>query len=106
MAFALVSAMTGIVLYREVFGPPEVVWRSNIRDADRLIAQIESFRQNRGRLPAGLSEVSESAAGQDRFFYEKCDGTHYIVWFGTRLGESMTYDSLAHDWKELNRGCH
>jgi len=41
LAFALVCAA-------------ELAWKSQIRDADRLITQIESFRQNYGRLPTGV----------------------------------------------------
>jgi len=68
------------------------VWRSQIREGNQLIAQIDAFARSHGSVPSGLAEVGVQATAPDHFFYERCDKTHYILWFGTTLGESMTYD--------------
>ena len=98
-------AVFGAFLYRDVLGPPNVVWRDDIREGNRLISEIEAFDRNHGRLPSELSEVSSSAAERKRLLYERCSETHYIVWFGTTLGESMTYDSNSRNWAEVNEAC-
>jgi hypothetical protein len=33
-------------------------------------------------------------------FYEKKEEDHYIVWYGTSLGESNTYDSKEGKWHD------
>ena len=66
-------AVFSSVLYSELLGPPGVVWRSEIRKGNRLIFEIEGFRQNRGRLPSDLSEINNGAAEQERFFYKRCN---------------------------------
>jgi len=58
----------------------------------------------RKKLPASMQELGVGPPEADRFFYEKCSETRFIVWFGTRLGESMTYDSAANNW-QLNIVC-
>ena len=75
-----------------------MVWCNEIREGNRLISDIEAFRRNPGHLPAELSEISNGVAEQERLFYQRCSQTPYIVWFGTTLGESMTYDSNSRNW--------
>jgi hypothetical protein len=31
-------------------------------------------------------------------YYKKESDTEYVVWFGTQLGESVTYDSETKEW--------
>jgi hypothetical protein len=37
-------------------------------------------------------------------FYSKWDSVNYLVWYGTDLGESMTYYSDSKKWEERQRG--
>jgi hypothetical protein len=57
-----------------------------------IVSKIETFRRETGRLPNSLSEigVEERESGPD---YCKTSRNGYIVWYGTTLGESDTYDS-------------
>lgn len=105
LAGIFLVAVLGTILYRELLGPPDVVWRSEIRKGNQLIAEIEAFQRERGRLPAELSEITNYAAAQDRLSYLRCGETRYIVWFGTTLGESMTYDSQSRNWTDMNVVC-
>ena len=104
LAGLLVAVLLGIYLYLEFLGPPKVVWRGEIREGNRLISEIDAFRRSHSRLPSELSEVGTRAAEQ-QFFYQKCSETNYVIWFGTTLGESITYHSDSRDWAEANGGC-
>jgi len=100
----LLIAVSGFVLYFKIFAPPEVVWSSEIRDGNRLISEIENFRRKRGQLPSELSEISNPVE-HEKLFYRRCSETSYIVWFGTTLGESVTFNSKSRDWKEVGNDC-
>lgn len=95
----------GFLGYREFFGPPEFVWRSQIRSGNQLISRVESFRRAHDHLPSAQSEIDENVTEQTRILYQKCSDTHYVVWFGTELGESMSYDSRSGVWKAENDAC-
>jgi len=95
----------GVFGYCEFFGPPEVVWRGEIRSGNKLVSRIESYRVAHGHLPSIQSELGADATEQDRIYYEKCSETRYVVWFGTELGESMSYDSGSGVWKPINIAC-
>jgi len=105
LAGFLIAALLGLFLYLEFLGPPKVVCRGEIRDGNRLISEIEAFQRSHSRLPSQLSEVSSRAAEQQLLFYQKCSETKYVIWFGTTLGESITYHSDSRDWVETNGGC-
>ena len=101
----LLIIVLGAFLFLEYLGPPNVIWHSEIRKGNRLIYDIEAFQRVHGRLPAELSEVSKGPMEREKLFYQRCDETSYIVWFGTTLGESMTYHSKSRDWSEASDGC-
>jgi hypothetical protein len=101
----MVLASVATLGYCAFFGPPEIVWRGQIRRANHLITQVESYRNTHGRLPSAISEVPGETAVQDRTFYERCSDARYVVWFGTTLGHSMSYDSATRNWTPLNIPC-
>jgi hypothetical protein len=87
------------------YAPDKVRWRGEISRGNDLVRQIENFRSLRGRLPDSLGELGAFEENQGKLFYEKCNRNHYIVWFGTTLGESITYDSADGRWDALNGPC-
>jgi hypothetical protein len=97
----LIAAMGSLLL----FGPDKVVWWWDIHVGKRLILRVESFRQQHDHLPRSLGEVDAIDVDENKYFYEKCSDSHYIIWFGTELGESMTYDSDSRSWTSINIGC-
>jgi len=88
-----------------LFAPDAMIWRGEIARGNRIVLQIESLRRQNGHPPETLSEVRIPEAELDKFFYEKCSDSRYILWFGTKLGESMTYDSSLHSWSGINTTC-
>jgi regulatory protein YycI of two-component signal transduction system YycFG len=63
------------------------------------IQKIENFRDNNKRLPNSLSELGIIEKEEGPIYYSKIDSNRYVIWFGTTLGESQTYDSEKRNWK-------
>ena len=101
----LIFVAIGIFLYRNLLGPPEIVWSTEIHAGNRLVDEIEAYRRNHGQLPSDLMDIGTSPSERDRFFYGRCSQTDYMVWFGRTLGESMTYNSKSRDWNDVGNGC-
>jgi len=91
--------------YLMFFGPEEVVWHNKIREGNRLVSSIETYRQRHNYPPLSLAELGNGDAESHGFFYERCSESRYVVWFGTTLGESMSYDSSTQKWEPLNTSC-
>jgi hypothetical protein len=73
---------------------------SDRKIADEIIKKVEKYRQQNGRLPDNLKELGMEETIEGPVFYEKKDNNRYIVWYGTTLGESMTYDSKDGRWHD------
>ena len=63
-----------------------------------IVARIDAFKTQSGRLPEGLQEIGLGPDSLD-VYYRKDSAEHYIVWFGTTLGESIVYDSATKKWE-------
>jgi hypothetical protein len=98
-------AVAAAVVDAAMFAPDSIVYSREIKGGNKIVRSIDVFRERERRLPASLSEVGISGKDQNRYFYEPCTNGRYIVWFCTRLGESMTYDSAIHKWDSLNIPC-
>ena len=98
-------AVLALFGYLNVFGPDSVVYRGKIREGNAVIAQIEAFRSEHHKLPVSMEEAGALQADPKRIYYEPCNDHMYLVWFGTTLGESMTYDSSSANWQSLNTTC-
>jgi hypothetical protein len=73
-----------------------------VREGSQLVVRVEAYRQAHGRLPESFEELGVTGVEADKFFYRKCDQQQFIIWFGTYLGESMTYDSSSTKWDRFN----
>lgn len=73
-----------------------------IRKGNEIILRIESFQFKEKRLPNSLAEIG--IEGEDELFYNKYDSVHYMIWYGTSLGESVTYYSDSKKWETGERG--
>jgi hypothetical protein len=77
-----------------------------IKEGNILVEKIENFRMVHNRLPNSLNEigVEEKQGGIDTLYYDKKSSLHYIVYFGTDLGESKTFYSDSKRWEDFDRG--
>jgi hypothetical protein len=78
--------------------PPQVTYRSELRTGNMIVGRVDSFRLQNGHLPDDLKQLGIDDENLN-VLYRKEDDAHYIVWFGTSLGESMTYDSQRRKWE-------
>jgi hypothetical protein len=72
-------------------------WRE-FRTGNEIIFRVETFRKTNGKLPETLEEVGIKAL-DPKVFYRKIGPLDYLVWFGTTLGESETYNSRSKKWE-------
>lgn len=71
---------------------------SDFRTGNEIVSRVALFQaRHNGALPETLEQVGISIDEQ-RVFYKKVDTHSYIVWFGTTVGESETYDSRTKKW--------
>jgi hypothetical protein len=66
---------------------------------NRLISEIESFQKDHGRLPESLNEIGRKETESGPIYYRKENKSKYVIWFGTQLGDSVTYDSDTKEWE-------
>jgi len=82
------------------------LWNSRDRRlanrGNEIIDMIEAYRSKEGRLPNSLREVG--VEGEVELFYNKWDSVNYMVWYGTDLGESVTFYSDSRKWETGERG--
>ena len=79
--------------------PPQLFYWSEFRTGNVLVSRIESFKRSHGYLPGNLAEVGIKNEDSLNVYYQREGDDHYVVWFGTTLGESITYDSQRRDWR-------
>ena len=74
-------------------------YSEKLAKGNEVIAKIESFRKEKGRLPNSLSEIRIEETESGSIYYRKESESKYILWFGKELGESVAYDSDTKQWK-------
>jgi hypothetical protein len=74
---------------------PWVFYWSEARQANKVIAAVDSFQSHYGRLPDTLADIGLEDSESGPVHYRKTSDGTYIVWFGTVLGESATYESAT-----------
>lgn len=67
--------------------------------AKRIVDKVEEFKKTNKRLPDTLADLGIQETKIGSIYYEKLSKDHYIVWYGTVLGESTTYDSYIQKWE-------
>jgi hypothetical protein len=92
------SVVLGFVLVMAPSRWPTTFCRSQMRQARRDIAAVDSFRVKYNRLADTLSEAGVSESDPESVFYQNQEKDKYIIWFGTTLGESATYESSTKQW--------
>ena len=67
-----------------------------IRQSVPVQQALEKYRQQHGSYPESLSAAKIS--GPEAVYYQRQSDGSYILWFGLRLGESMTFHSTDQTW--------
>jgi len=74
---------------------------SKRRAGDDIVARVDQFKKSTGHFPSALSDIGVRA-DESCPCYCKTGDDNYIVWYGTTLGESDTYDSRTKRWSEAS----
>lgn len=74
--------------------------RNLVAAGNALVARIDSFHEARHRLPENLGELGMEEKMEGPLYYQKLSSDHYMVHFGTTLGESMIYRSTTRSWDD------
>lgn len=72
---------------------------SERKASNEIVAKVEQFKKSTGRLPDRLSDISVKE-NESCPCYCKTSNDSYMVWYGTALGESDSYDSRTKLWSE------
>ena len=91
-------AFASYCAYR-LWAPPSIQYRGKMKAGAEAARRIETFRSRTGRLPENLAEVGLPDDERGPIYYTHEGNDHYVVSFGTILGESMTYDSATRRWQ-------
>jgi hypothetical protein len=73
--------------------------RSKQAEAEAVVAKVEQFHVSKKRLPKTLSEIGINKTEEGPIYYKQIADTRYQVWYGSSLGESVTYDSDRKTWE-------
>ncbi len=92
----IVCLLMGMVIFLTT---PRLCYWNKFQLADRVIQKIETYKITYNRLPSSLEEIGERVSEAGPIFYKKINNTEYEIWFGTTLGESMTYNSETQKWE-------
>jgi len=82
----------------EIRQPLWLFHRQDFRDANLVIRRVETFRNEKGRLPDSLEDLGAKNL-PDQIYYQRVDAKDYQVWFSTALGESEIYESATKQWR-------
>ena len=93
------------VLYLR-FAPDWLKYWSEMRNGNRIIALIESYQDQFGHPPDDLEQLGVNNLGMmgdsQGVYYRKSENNNYVVWFGTTLGESVSYCSEVNKWTPVD----
>lgn len=63
-----------------------------------MIWELNRYLSHHGQLPENLHELGDGFGDDGPIYYQRTWASTYILWYGTSLGESCTYDSFTDEW--------
>jgi len=99
--FVALFLLIPVILIVVVLLPDRLIYASKFNAGNKAVSRVESFKRNRGRLPEALDEVGIEDSESSQVHYTRQSATEYTVWFGTTLGDCMTYDSRSEKWEGI-----
>lgn len=71
-----------------------------IMKGNNIIATVEIYRKEHGRLPNSLRELGLPETEKGPIFYEKRGNTDYVVYFNFGFDEIKAYHSDTQKWED------
>jgi len=95
----LTTLLSALLIYSGLLGCTSRETR--LRDAgNEIVHKVEAYKISKGRLPSSLSVIGIPEQEEGPIYYQRVDSINYVVWFGTAVGESVTYSSTTKKWME------
>lgn len=76
------------------------------KQGNDIINRVYEYKEkNNNQLPISLADLGIVVKDESNppVYYEKKDSIHFLVWFGTILGESKIYYSDSKKWENKYR---
>ncbi len=89
----------GLIIILLTLIPVCLSCNAKIKAGNEIVNKIENFKKDKRKLPETLWEIGIEEKEDSPIHYKKESETKYILWFGTTLGESVTYNSDTKEWK-------
>ena len=78
-----------------------LIHRDRFNQGNEMIAKIENFRKEKGRLPESVLEIGmKETELEGPILYDKKSPSRYILSFMTSLDDGYAYDSDTKEWKK------
>lgn len=75
-------------------------WRAMelMRQSEPIHEALKAYQQKHGSYPDALDQIGIPSREEGPIYYQR-EGSSYLLWFGTRLGESRTNHSSEGYWR-------
>ena len=77
-----------------------LIKRDLIKEGNEVIAKIESFKKDNGRLPESLTELGIVETEGGPIFYKKVDSSRYTLYGMVHFDRTVNYDSETQKWED------
>ena len=98
-----IKSLLGLMLFLMLsLGLTSCLWyvkRGVEKDGALVIAKIESFKKDKGRLPESITEVDKEMNPNGPFLYIKESPTKYTLSADLSMDSSDSYNSETKEWK-------
>lgn len=94
----LVASLTLLIFVAALLLAPK--WRQMelMRQSEPIHEALKAYHQKYGGYPESLDQIGIPSQEEGPIYYQH-EGSSYLLWFGTRLGESQTYRSHEGFWR-------
>lgn len=93
-----VASLTLLIIVAALLLAPQ--WRQMelMRQSEPIHEALKAYHQKHGSYPDALEQIGIPSREEGPIYYQR-EGSSYLLWFGTRLGESRTYRSKEGYWR-------
>lgn len=93
-----VASLTLLIIVAALLLAPK--WRQMelMRQSEPIHEALKAYHQKHGGYPESLDQIGIPSREEGPIYYQR-EGSSYLLWFGTRLGESRTYQSNQGRWR-------
>ena len=102
LPFLAIGFVTRVLMHGDLCSCNYLAKRDTIKEKEEgkvVIAKIESFKKDNGKLPESLTEVDKDMNPEGPFIYTKESSTRYTLYAMLSMDRSYEYDSATQKWE-------